>query len=485
MTDRRDMAVEPNGHHGVAVDERRKRLTESAFIAPQERVRPRTDLAGGALRRSLPTAEIVTDGYHQVRMKLHVRLLNEMERKGILEEGDESVREYVREFVRHVLAEEDLPLNDHERRTLADDLQQETFGIGPLAELMADPAVTDILVNGPESVYVERFGILEKTGIRFRDNTHLVRIIQRIASSVGRHVDEASPMVDARLPDGSRVNATIPPVSIDGPVLCIRRFGRLRLGGRELLNLGMLTNDMMRLLAAAIKARLSILVSGGAGAGKSTLLGALAEAIPANERLITVEDAAELRLPQEHVVRLETRLPNIEGKGRITTRDLVINSLRMRPDRLIVGEVRGPEALDMLQAMNTGHEGSLTTIHSNSTRDALSRLETMVMMAGADLPVLAVREQIASAMRLVVHLRRYEDGVRRIQTISEITGLEDGSFVLQDLYRFERTGYGRDSEQGLGYFESTGVVPACLDALEPVDEGLTSAFFERESSADG
>jgi pilus assembly protein CpaF len=375
------------------------------------------------------------------------------------------------------LAQEDLPLNDAERRRLADDLLEETIGVGPLAPLLADPAVTDVLVNRPDQVYIERFGRLERTAVRFRDAEHLVRIIQRIAARVGRRIDESWPMVDARLPDGSRVNATLPPVTLDGPTLSIRRFGVRRLRAGELLELGMFSPDMKAFLALAVEHRQNVLISGGTGAGKSTFLGSLAEFIPATERIVTIEDAAELLLDQEHVVRMETRPPNVEGQGRIAARDLVVNALRMRPDRIVVGEVRGPEALDMLQAMNTGHEGSLTTIHANGPRDALARLETMVLMAGLDLPSRAIREQIVSALDYIVHVRRFEDGVRRVENIAEITGMEGNTPQLQELFRFERRG--RRGRALLGEFTATGIVPRLVEELRERDIAVPLELFQR------
>jgi pilus assembly protein CpaF len=333
---------------------------------------------------------------------------------------------------------------------------------------MADPAVTDILVNRFDQVYIERFGQIEPTDVRFRDNAHLVRIIQRIAARVGRRVDDASPMVDARLPDGSRVNATIPPVTLDGPTLSIRRFGHHRLRRDELLRLRMFSAEMMQFLELAVIGRKNILISGGTGSGKTTYLGSLAEAIPVNERIITIEDAAELKLEQQHVIRMETRPANIEGRGRVAARDLLINALRMRPDRIIVGEVRGGEALDMLQAMNTGHDGSLTTVHANTPRDALARLETMVLMAGMDLPSRAIREQMVSALSLIVQVRRYEDGVRRVESIAEVTGLEGTTPQLQDIFRFDRRG--KKGHLVDGAFVATGVVPRMVDELR--DRGL-------------
>lgn len=413
--------------------------------------------------------------YSAVKSELHNRLLDGINRENLLGASEERLRTYIKAFVGRALDAPDLRLNDNERKRLADDLMEETLGVGPLAPLLSDPSVTDILVNGPSTVYVERYGRLEKTGVQFRDVDHLVRIIQRIAASIGRRIDESSPMVDARLADGSRVNATLPPVTLDGPTLSIRRFGSQRLRRDDLVRLGMFSPDMAQFLHAVVLARKNILVSGGTGAGKSTLLGALAEAIPSTERVVTIEDAAELLLDQEHVIRMETRPQNTEGSGRITARDLVINSLRMRPDRIIVGEVRGGEALDMLQAMNTGHDGSLTTIHANSARDAFSRLETMVLMAGIDLPSRAIREQVASAIQIVVQVRRYEDGVRRIETIVELTGLEGLVMRTQDLFRFERRG--RKGRHITGEFVATGIVPHIFEEMRERGLDLPVSIF--------
>jgi pilus assembly protein CpaF len=347
---------------------------------------------------------------------------------------------------------------------------------------MADPAITDILVNSPNQVWVERFGRLEKTDVRFRDQEQVVRVIERIAALVGRRIDTASPMADLRLADGSRVNATLPPVSIDGPTISIRRFGRRRLRRDDLFNLGMMSKEMLAFLDIAVRFRTNILISGGTGAGKSTLLGALAEMIPANERVITIEDTAELILDQEHVVRMETRPANIEGRGRISAKDLVINALRMRPDRIMVGEVRGGEALDMLQAMNTGHDGGMTTIHSNSPRDALSRLETMVLMAGLDLPSRAIREQITSAIQLLVHVRRFEDGVRRIETIAEMTGMEGNTPLLQDIFVFRRRG--REGRRLIGEFSAAGIVPHFIEEFRHRGIEIPLDWFKKRG-ADG
>ena len=403
-------------------------------------------------------------------------MLDELDQRKLLSAREEQLTEAVEEFVTRVLATEILPLNDAERKRLVDDLLEETLGVGPLAPLLADPAVTDILVNGPEQVYVERFGRLELTDVRFRNADHLIRIIQRIAARIGRRIDESSPMVDARLQDGSRVNATLPPATIDGPTLSIRRFGRTRLRREDLMRLGMFSADMILFLEQAVKARTNILIAGGTGAGKSTFLGAIAEAIPVTDRIVTIEDAAELILDQTHVVRMETRPANVEGTGRITARDLVINSLRMRPDRIIVGEVRGGEALDMLQAMNTGHDGSLTTIHANSPRDALARLETMVLMAGLDLPSRAIREQVVSAIQLVVQVRRFDDGVRRVESIIEITGLEGLVPQTQEIFRFVRGG--RRNRVISGEFLPTGVVPRLVQSFREKDFEVPMAMFQ-------
>ncbi|MEO0478634.1 MAG: CpaF family protein [Planctomycetota bacterium] len=416
----------------------------------------------------------------EFRVQLHARLLDELAEQNLLTASDAVVESAVREKVRETIETEELPLNDAERERLADDLVEETLGTGPLAPLMQDPAISDILVNGPSDVFVERHGRLEKTSIRFRDDDHLLRVIERIAARIGRRIDQNAPMADLRLPDGSRVNATIPPISIDYPTLSIRRFGARRLRRSDLERLQMLTPDMGRFLATCVQGRCNVLVSGGTGAGKSTLLGALCESIPAGERVVTIEDTAELVLDQPHVVRMETRPPNVEGVGRITARDLVINALRMRPNRILVGEVRGGEALDMLQAMNTGHDGSLTTIHANAPRDALSRLETMVLMGGLDLPSRAIREQIVSALDLVVHISRFEDGVRRVESITEVTGLEGETPLLQEIFRFERQGISGRRVQGR--YVATGLTPNAAHRLRERGLDLPTAMFERSNA---
>jgi pilus assembly protein CpaF len=444
--------------------------------------RPASVVAPDETRReaAAPAAGARAD-FLSIKGNLQKRLLDELAVQGLLGAQDESIAAAAVAFVNGVLETEEIPLNETERARLADELTEEALGVGPLTPLMADPAVTDILVNRHDQIYVERFGRLEKTGIRFRDDEHVVRVIERIAARVGRRIDQASPMVDVRLADGSRVNATIPPVALDGPTLSIRRFGRQRLRRSDLVQLEMLSPAMVAFIEFAVQARKNLLISGGTGAGKSTLLGAVCEAIGSDERIVTIEDTAELVLDQEHVVRLETRPPNIEGRGTITARDLVINCLRMRPTRIIMGEVRGGEALDMLQTLNTGHDGGLCTIHANSPRDALARLETMVLMAGLELPSRAIREQIVSAIHFLVHVRRFEDGVRRVENIAEVTGIEGNTPVLQDLFRFQRRG--KKGRSVVGNFVATGIVPRLVDELREQDVIVPLAMFQKPQGA--
>ncbi len=371
-------------------------------------------------------------------------------------------------------------LDEAGHRKMLDELMDEIFGLGPLEKLMKDPTVSDILVNGPHEVFVERHGRLERTDIVFADQQHLMRIIQRIVSRVGRRVDEMSPMVDARLPDGSRVNAVIPPLALGGPKLSIRRFGEKPLSAEELEDNGTAQGEMLDFLAAAVQARISCLISGGTGAGKTTLLDAMSAFIPETERLITIEDSAELILSHPHVIRMETRDANVEGSGETTQRDLVRNSLRMRPDRIIIGEVRGPEALDMLQAMNTGHEGSLTTVHANDTRDALSRLEMMIAMTGFDLPISVMRQYIASGIRLVVHLARLKGGARRITRISEIVGYQEGGYQIEDIFGFRQTGVDTEGD-AVGEFYTTGYRPRCMAQIESAGISLQENLFDARS----
>jgi pilus assembly protein CpaF len=369
-------------------------------------------------------------------------------------------------------------INRQERERLVNEVLDETFGLGPLEPLMKDPTITDILINGHDTVYVERNGRLERAPIAFTDEKHLLHIIQRIVSQAGRRVDETSPMVDSRLPDGSRINAIIPPLALDGALVSIRRFGAKPILAADLVGYRSIAGEMMQFLAACVRGRLNILVSGGTGSGKTTLLNALSGFIPDDERVVTIEDAAELKLQQPHVGRLETRPNNAEGAGEVTTRDLVRNALRMRPDRIVIGECRGPEALDMLQAMNTGHEGSLTTVHSNDTRDALARLEIMVGMAGFDLPIWVIRRQITSAIHIVVQVSRLLGGGRKVVKISEVTGMEGDSFTMHDLFVFKQTGVD-DQRNAQGYFHATGIRPHCLPRLAALGAALPPELFER------
>src|SRR6476620_9376279 len=379
-------------------------------------------------------------GYQDMKARLHRMLINRMDltKLGMLE--PEQLHEEVSRLAASLLAQEDTPLSSVERERLIHEVRHELFGLGPLEQLLADTSISDILVNSPYNIYIERGGKLERTSITFKDNEHLMRVIERIVSTVGRRIDEAQPMVDARLPDGSRVNAIIPPLALDGAVLSIRRFGTDPLKMHKLIELGALTKEIAILFEMCVRARLNIIISGGTGAGKTTLLNALSAFIPVDERIVTIEDSAELQMQQPHVVRLETRPPNIEAKGEVSQRDLVKNCLRMRPDRIIIGEVRGGEAVDMLQAMNTGHDGSLTTIHANSQRDTLGRLETMIQMTGMRLSDRAMRQQIASAINLVVQVARLSDGTRRVTSISEITGMEGETITMQEIFQYERTG---------------------------------------------
>jgi pilus assembly protein CpaF len=420
--------------------------------------------------------------YRELKTSLHGKVLNEIDLEGLNRLSEKTARDQVTQAVRTLLQRENTPLALTEREQLVREILDEVFGYGPIQPLLDDPRVSDILVNGPQAVYVEWGGVLHRTEIKFNDNQHLMRIIERIVSRVGRRVDESSPMVDARLPDGSRVNAIIQPLALDGPLLSIRRFGRDPLTAADLVKNETLTRSMLDLLKATVEGKLNILISGGTGAGKTTLLNVLSGFIPPRERVVTIEDAAELQLKQEHVCRLETRPPNIEGKGEVRQRQLVINSLRMRPDRIIVGEVRGEEAIDMLQAMNTGHEGSLTTIHANSPRDALSRLETMVAMAGLNLPDKAVRQQIASAINLVVQVTRLTDGSRKIMHIAEITGMEGPTVTMQDLFVFERQGYD-EQRKVRGHFSPTGIRPKFSDRLLAFGIELPRDLFEVDVSA--
>jgi pilus assembly protein CpaF len=426
--------------------------------------------------RSLTPLEI------EWKHRIYDRLLEvvDLSMLGTLE--NRQARAQIVEVTQKLFLEQAAPLGLAQRQLLARCIEDEVLGLGPIEPLLGDPTVSDILVNGAKSIYVERRGRLEPTSLQFHDDAHLMRIIDRIVSAVGRRIDESSPMVDARLADGSRVNAIVPPLAIDGPVLSIRRFAVERLGIAELLQLGTVSEQLVTLLRAIVLARLNIVISGGTGAGKTTMLNVMSGFIPENERIVTIEDSAELQLQQPHVVRLETRPPNIEGKGEITQRELVRNSLRMRPDRIVVGEVRGAESLDMLQAMNTGHDGSLTTVHANTPRDALSRIETMVSMTGVAFPMRALRAQIASAVNIVIQVQRGEDGKRRITSVQEINGMEGEVITMSEIYTFRRTGIDAKGNV-LGKLEATGVVPAFQKRVAVRGIDLPMSVFARGDSA--
>jgi pilus assembly protein CpaF len=393
------------------------------------------------------------------KQRIYERLLKVLDLSLLGSVGEEDARTQIREIANRLLAEESAPLSLAQRQFVTRRIEDEVMGLGPLEPLLEDSTISDILVNGYNQVYIERFGKLEQTELRFNDDAHLMNIIDRIVSAVGRRVDESSPMVDARLKDGSRVNVIIPPLALDGPMLSIRRFRVELLGIDDLIRLGTIDEPLSRVLNGIVRGRLNVVISGGTGTGKTTLLNILSSFVPHNERVVTIEDSAELQLQQPHVVRLETRPPNIEGKGAVTQRDLVRNSLRMRPDRIIVGEVRGGEALDMLQAMNTGHDGSLTTVHANSPRDALSRIETMVSMTGVTFPMRALRAQMASAINVIIHLTRDEDGRRRVTSLQEINGMEGDVITMSEIFTFERTGVDEEGNV-LGQRKATGVMPA-------------------------
>jgi pilus assembly protein CpaF len=415
--------------------------------------------------------------FQEMKSRLHRALINRMDLTKLNTLTQEQVHAEVTRLAESVLAQEAMPLSAADRDRLVNDVQHELFGLGPLEPLLADPTISDILVNSYKTIYIERRGKIEKTNVAFKDDEHLMRVIERIVSSVGRRIDESSPMVDARLRDGSRVNAIIPPLSIDGPVLSIRRFGTEPLRMNTLIEYKALTRDIADMLQMCVTARLNLLISGGTGSGKTTLLNALSAYIPETERIVTIEDSAELQLQQPHVVRLETRPQNIEGRGEVTQRDLVRNSLRMRPDRIVIGEVRGGEAIDMLQAMNTGHDGSLTTVHANTPRDALARLETMIQMTGMRLSDRAMRQQVASAINLVVQVARLSDGARRLTSISEITGMEGETITMQEIFQFERTGVDAGG-QVIGRFRPTGIRPRFAERLKACGMQLPRVFFE-------
>ena len=435
----------------------------------------RTD---SAPKRVAKAAQEKMDQFNELKTRIHRSLVEKLDLTR-MSGDDDSIRDQVREVVTVLCEQENTLLNYHERQRLVAEILDETFGLGPLEVLLTDPNISDILINGPQHVYVERRGMLELTEVRFRDNAHLMHVIDKIVSAVGRRCDETCPLVDARLADGSRVNAVIPPLSIDGPSVSIRRFGADPVTWDDYLTFQSCTPEMRDFLHACVAGHLNILIVGGTGSGKTTLLNNLSSFIPEEERIVTIEDAAELQLRQPHVVRMESRPPNIEGKGRITIRDLLINSLRMRPDRIVVGECRGPETLDMLQAMNTGHDGSITTVHANSTRDAVQRVETMVMMAGFELPVKAIRQQFSSALDVIVEAQRLTGGPRKITTISEVQGMEGEIITMQDIFKYEQMGVSAGGK-AFGRFTATGIRPAFLDRLHAAGAEVDPRLFERQ-----
>jgi pilus assembly protein CpaF len=443
-----------------------------SFSAVANQPRPASQPTPIAPKPQPPRAQ-----YVELKGNVHRKLLNRLNLEALANADRSRAEAEIRSLVGELLAEENTPLSLGERDVLFGELVDEVFGLGPLEPLLRDPGISDILVNTHRHVFVERNGILERVATSFQDDRHLLRVIDRIVSGVGRRIDDSSPMVDARLTDGSRVNAIIPPLAVDGPLLSIRRFPTERLKSEDLVTLRALTRPMLDFLSHCVRARLNALISGGTGAGKTTLLNVLSGFISERERIVTVEDAAELQLHQEHVARLETRPPNVEGKGTVRQRQLVINALRMRPDRIIVGEVRGEEALDMLQAMNTGHDGSLTTVHANTPRDALSRIETMIALGATNLPERAMRQQIASAIQLVVQQTRLSDGSRKVTSISEITGMEGDVIAMQEIFTFEKVGVTQDGKV-IGRFRATGVRPKCCERLRASGIHLPTDMFE-------
>ncbi len=417
--------------------------------------------------------------FEEIKRRIHGKLVDKLDLSRVGDMKGDKLRKEIRLVVEHLCDAEETLLNRQEREKIVDEVLDETFGLGPLELILKDPAVSDILINGPKSIYVEKGGQMQKTDVEFRDGKHLLQIIDRIVSKVGRRVDETCPMVDARLEDGSRVNAIIPPLALDGAAVSIRRFGSNPLKLEDLLNYKAFTPEMVMLLEGCIKARLNMIIAGGTGSGKTTLLNTLSSFIGHEDRIVTIEDAAELQLQQDHVVRLETRPANIEGNGAISATDLVKNALRMRPERIIIGECRGGETLDMLQAMNTGHDGSLTTIHANTPRDAIARLETLVMMAGFDLPVKAIRQQVSGAVDVLIQANRLQGGPRRVTAITEVVGMEQDTIIMQDIYRYKQQGVNEEGK-AYGHFECTGVRPSFMEKLEAAGVRLpASAFRER------
>ncbi len=422
-----------------------------------------------------PSAE-AHHSFQGIKSRIHRRLLERLNLSNLDKLTREQVTDAIRKVVLDLIGQESVPLNFEEREELVKQVLDEIFGLGPIQPLIEDPDISDVMVNTWKSVFIERNGKIEKTDVRFQDDRHLLQVIDRIVSAVGRRIDDSSPMVDARLPDGSRVNAIIKPLAIDGPHLSIRKFKRDAYGGEDLIRMESLTEPMLEMLRGIVRARLNVLISGGTGAGKTTLLNILSSFIPANERILTIEDSAELQLRQPHVVRLETRPANIEGEGEVPQRLLLVNALRMRPDRIIMGECRGAEAVDMLQAMNTGHDGSITTLHANSPRDALSRLETMISMASLDLPEKAMRQQIASAIQVVIQAQRLSDGTRKISSISEIVGMEGDVITMQEIFAFERMGMD-ENDRVIGRFKATGIRPRFTERLKAYGIDLSHLLF--------
>ena len=432
-----------------------------------------------AAPRIMPHSRLtpVDRAYQELKLRIHRELLDRVDLSSLARVEMDQATSELKRAVSVLIEEQAVPLSQRDREKLCDEILHEVYGLGPIEPLMRDPDVADILVNTSRQVYVERLGKLEPTPVIFRDDSHLLQIIDRIVSKVGRRIDESSPMVDARLPDGSRVNAIVPPLALDGPLLSIRRFGRTPLTIEDLVRYGTLTQEMVVVLRAMVRSRLNMLISGGTGSGKTTLLNCLSSFIPDVERIITIEDSAELQLQQPHVCRLETRPPNIEGRGEVTQRDLVRNTLRMRPDRIIVGEVRGGETLDMLQAMNTGHDGSISTVHANSPRDSLSRIEMMMQMSGFNIATRAMRQQIASALDLIVHTARLGDGTRKLISICEVAGMEGDTIMLQELFSFQRDG---TDEHGniVGRFLATGIRPRFAEKMKASSHDVDPRVFE-------
>lgn len=439
-------------------------------------LRERLENIGDSKKINGAENSLTKNSYSALKKHIHTTVLERINLERLRNHSEDVIKKEINDIVGMIVDEENIVLNQYERKNLGQDIEHEMFGLGPLEPLLSDPTISDILVNGPKQVYVERRGKLELTDITFQDNNHLLNIIERIVSKVGRRIDESSPMVDARLVDGSRVNAIIPPLAIDGPVVSIRRFSVNPLMVSDLLRLNSITNEMAELISAVSKSKINAIISGGTGSGKTTLLNLVSGFIPENERIVTIEDAAELQMRQPHVVRLETRPPNIEEKGEVTQRALVRNALRMRPDRIILGEVRGPEALDMLQAMNTGHEGSFATIHANTPRDAIARMENMVSMAGANLSMHAIRQQIASAINIIIQVSRLTDGTRKIMSIQEITGMEGEIITMQEIYGFKQVGIDMNGKIK-GHYYATGLVPLFNRRLKAFGVGLPESLF--------